>query len=852
MSARHWAAPYCDTCGPADRIPLCNNSITLPMPPRLITDWIVDYGQGPRSVSIPHAWRQEVDVRWEGPAIYRTTLEVPDRPCWLVFHGVSYAAKVFVNDELVAEHCGIWDAFSVPLLAFRLSPLALRVEVTKNGGATYPVRDVASGFLPFVFNTFGGIYKEVELVESEEDPMLEIWGMGGNAPERTERSRAEMRTERPRSLQATSPSPSPHPVLPSSLHATPGSSASQPPPPIASRQGEGVPECRVTVKGTKIFVDGKPFYLRAPLTWGWYPEFGHTNPDEETVRKEVRQMKSMGFNTCKFCLWVPHHRYFEILEEEGMFAWLELPLWDPTPDLEKQDAMFQELRRIVLEYRRHSNIIVWTCGCELSSNTSAEYRERLYEMVKELTGAALVKDNSGGSEMYGGDLREFGDFYDFHPYCDLPFYPLVLDSLMVGPRKKMPILLGEFNDYDVHRDLARLKRERPFWASSDPYLNDQGSRWDKPELPRIIDKSRFALHPRKNQSPWMQQSSFFKAHFMRKVVQESVESHDDIAGYVITGWRDTPIASSGFVDDWKRPRGQWEANTLNEERKHFLIAFRRPPWLNGGNRPGWIDTFNFFAGPVAFRIGVRSKRTSKRDLFWEISQRGQTVAYGTTEAHLAANHPTAIADIYWIASEPGNYGLLVQNGRFKSSWIINVFGQPQFSRCDGWRTEDPLGLLAGVGLPGGGHVVATGDSAALKASLEQGMRCVWLLHDVASRTSPFWREAALEFYEESPATQWLSYNWEALLAISPDRVIDIEALLQAVGKLEDLEVLINRIDTRTYREDPILIRARVGKGTLVATTLRPYGGLGIQPVGVMNNPAGAALLESLVKLAEEK
>src|SRR6185436_8241453 len=172
--------------------------------------------------------------------------------------------------------------------------------------------------------------------------------------------------------------------------------------------------CRVKVAGTKISVDGRPFYLRGVLTWGWYPELGHPNPSDEEIRREVGIAKKLGFNTIKFCLWVPSHRFLEILEEESMFAWMELPLWDPSPDEAKQEAMFEELRRIVLQYRRHDNIIVWTCGCELSSNTTAAFRERLYRMVKDLTEAALVKDNSGSSEMYGGDFREFGDFYDFH------------------------------------------------------------------------------------------------------------------------------------------------------------------------------------------------------------------------------------------------------------------------------------------------------------------------------------------------------------------------------------------------------------------------------------------------------
>src|SRR3712207_8007061 len=54
-----------------------------------------------------------------------------------------------------------------------------------------------------------------------------------------------------------------------------------------------------------------------------------------------------------------------------------------------------------------------------------------------------------------------------------------------GARKSMPILLGEFNDIDVHRDLPRLQSESPYWVSADPALNDQGVRWQDRKSTRL-------------------------------------------------------------------------------------------------------------------------------------------------------------------------------------------------------------------------------------------------------------------------------------------------------------------------------------------------------------------------------
>ncbi|MCH7944510.1 MAG: hypothetical protein IIC73_00630 [Armatimonadetes bacterium] len=379
-----------------------------------MTGWTVDYGEGPRAVVLPHAWRQDVPVTWEGPAVYRTSHKVEGDDEWLVFDGVSYRAEIFIDGKPAADHCGIWDAFAVPVGEHAGRTVEVTVEVTKNGGATYPVRDVLSGFIPYVFHTFGGIYGGVRAVRSESDPVE-------------------------RQLPA--------------------------------------PEPRITIDGHRLFLDGRPFFMRGVLSWGWYPDLGHTNPSDDEIRNEVRTAKRLGFNTIKFCLWVPRLRFFEILEEEGMLAWLELPLWNPTGDLQRMGAMEQEIGRIVRQNRHHRCIVVWTVGCELSSSTGHEFRQRLVEMVQRETGCPLVKDSSGGAEMYGGDLREYGTFDDFHPYCDTHFYPSVLEGLRSGPREMKPVLLGECNDFDVHRDLRALKELAPYWSSQDPRENDMGVRW---------------------------------------------------------------------------------------------------------------------------------------------------------------------------------------------------------------------------------------------------------------------------------------------------------------------------------------------------------------------------------------
>ena len=740
---------------------------------RAISNWSVDYSDGePHPVTLPHAWRHDVDVRWEGPAIYGTEIDVPSELSTLHFQGVSYEAVVTIDGSHALTHRGIWDSFEVDLEPWQGKRVKVEVAVIKNGGQRFPVKEVASGFLPFVFHTFGGIWGEVTIApKSEKKPL-------------------------------------PH------------------------------SENRVFVDDSRIFVDGAPFYVRGLLHWGWYPELGHHNAPEETIRREVQEAKRLGFNLIKFCLWAPPERYFEILREEGMEAWLELPLWDPTGDPDRLDEMAEELERIIRQYRSHANIILWTIGCELSHATPPEFRERMVDLVRALTGCPLVKDNSGGAEMYGGDLREFGYFEDFHPYCDTQFYPLVLDSLLPGPRPERPTLLGEFNDIDVHRDLNRLHDEMPYWASAMPELNDQGVRWQH-DLPAFLANNPMALGDEMDRHERLMASSREKAAFMRKRIQEWVRARDPISGYVITGFRDTPISTSGFFDDWGKPRfTHEECAAWNSEDCLFLIPSRRPPWVDGGNRAGWLDPHNQFTGQVFFRVGLHSESGADATLIWRIEDStGKVQARGVGKsAWIEQLRSRQIGEISWHCETPGEYRLIAEAGHTTNSWTF--FVESPLDAIN-FQLIDPRDLF---GVDGGeGDVQVQVDQ--LQAELGAANELIFL-ESIGTRPAPFWRESAYEFHPDAPFAE----QWDRLLAVSGDRVIDPTFIAENSPSGATIETLINRIDVRTYQESPVMMRVRSGGNTAICTTLRPYGGLGIQPSGLKRNAAGCALMTKMLDL----
>lgn len=777
----------------------------------VLSGWTVDYGDGPLPCTVPHAWCQDVPLAWEGPAVYRCSVFTPHGRQFLVFHGVSYQTRVFLDDAEVGVHEGIWDAFWFELAGDGRDH-QVKVEAVKNGGESFPVRSVASGFIPFVFHTFGGIFKPVELVASL--PACPMASLSGFRAEGTK-------------FYASGTNQTHIPSAKSQAEEW-----------LAKRVGEP------TLAASAEPDDGreKPTYLRGVLTWGWYPELGHLNPPENTIHKEIDIAKKLGFNLIKFCLWVPPHRYLELMHEKGLMAWIELPLWDPTDDTESQEKIVKEFERIVDQYRHHPNIALWTCGCELHATTTAAYRKQLYDLVKARTGG-LVKDNSGSAEMYGGDLREYGDFYDFHPYCDTHYYPEVLDSLQNGPRKKLPILLGEFNDIDVHRDLARIASESPYWVSQDAFLNDQGVRWQH-DLPALISENRFAQVPDENRHTSLIESSRRKSVFMRKIVQEAVRARDDIAGYVITGWRDTPISTAGVIDDWEQPRFRPEDfASWNRESSLFIIPSRRPPWVNGGNRSGWIDPYNWFEGRAFWKIGIHSEVELEGNLDWDILHfswngdrrpKGKVAQGAGLPLKINSLESTEIGEISWDTDEPGGYLLRTTFSGVTNTWPFWIV--PEFDSKIPLGVSDRRGLLADL-------APAQSARASIITDLEPIESGVAFLLDRGTSPMPFWRECAYEFLQGS-FWDYMGYReaWERLLPMSTDRALDMGAIHETWPDRE-WEVLMNRIDMRTYKEHPMLIRS----GNIFVTTLRPFGGLGNCPAGISRNPSGAEFLRKLMQ-----
>jgi hypothetical protein len=612
------------------------------------------------------------------------------------------------------------------------------------------------------------------------------------------------------------------------------------------------------------------------LSWGWYSDLLHCNPGQERIRAEFRMLKALGYNGVKLCLWIPPQEYFDLADELGMLLWVELPMWLPQPDAHFHQQVPIEYERIVRQVSGHPSVILYSLGCELNRAVGPELLQPLYTMVKQLAGDALVRDNSGSGEAYGGLLNEYADYYDYHFYSDIHFFRNLIDYFTPRWRPIQPWVFGEFCDLDTFRDTQQLidaNGNAPWWLSNDPAINPQGARWQF-DLP--FYRQRLLANGLWQRSAEFARLSNQHALLHRKWTIETVRSYREIGGYVITGAVDTPISTAGMCDDHGNLKFAADAfRAFNQDLVLTVGWDKRRDWVNGGDRAAYWDTWSYRAGStirphlIASHYGAAHGVAHVR---WSIAFAGEApfaANSGMTTLELAPGSVREVAVAEFTAPEVAaprcatlHAELTIGSEHTANSWPIWFFPAAPWLGLEHVGLADPRNLLAGIErlIPGLATIdqnsplanlpaiITTVWTATIDSYVKSGGRAVLLEQGqdqhgpIPTIELPFWREA-LRVIEPHPA--WGDFphdGWAGLqfFGCATDRAIDL-------GNHPDAIPILRRVDVRSMASHAYIAGQAYGQGHLIITTLRLHGGHGEQAGGIARNTAAAYLLTRLVR-----
>jgi hypothetical protein len=851
------------------------------------------------AVEIPSAWETAgVPKAYPGPVWFRkrfrvTGLGAPGAERTVLrFDGVSYYAGVWLNGRWVGSHRGIWDRFEVDVTdTVQEGENELVVEVQKPGG-WFPVAASTAGFIPYVTTTFGGIWQDVALVRtptayladlhvvpSLEDRAVHLRGVAvnvGAAPVSVV-VRAEVAGE-----TATEP-----------MHVAPGRRDLDLRIPVASGRhwspedpalteltatiapvdGEplGTPAVvrfgmrGVETTGTRLVLNGTPTYPRGLLNWCAYPDLFAPRPSRERIANEIRNAKALGYTMIKLCLVVPWEEYFDAADELGMLLWVELPLWLPKIDDEYRVGLPEEYARIVRRVRNHPSVVLYTLGCELDTEADAELLRHLYDVVKAESGGLPVRDNSGSAECYGGVELEFADFYDYHFYAEANQFADLVEHFYPPWRERKPLLFGEYCDSDTFRSVAEVRERQGsplWWTRPDPVDNPQGVRWDYNVTTNDDRLARFELPVSFDE---MKRRSYARSLEYRKDIIEQTRRHPDTSGYVITNLQDTPVTTSGMLDDFGTLKfSPDEFRRFNGETVLALATERRRIWRNGGDRRQFVDEWCVPAASELRRRVICSHSGATPldgELHWELSCDELPVAHGTLP--LSRLEPRTTRHVGTVAARlpevprPTRAELRIRAGdpvrpATENAWTFWVLPEPAppASRLRIW---DPRGALAGISrlrwtvdtidsldeaTPRENDVlIATMDDPRLHAGRLRDAPLLLILDGASGpgiEGAPFFREAVPVVLDHPivdglPHDGYAGIHWKG---VAPDRALH-DGLLAPV---------VSRFDARTFLTTHYLLAGETAGRRTVITTLRLAGGSGRQPAGPAANVLGRTLL----------
>jgi hypothetical protein len=425
-----------------------------------------------REITVPSCW-EEIELDYEGVAIYGTVFEVPaewdEKVVQLQFDAVNYIAEVWLNDFCVGRHEGGYGPFAFRVDEFLyageenflsvrvVGPIVTRDDLVidglgKNdaphwrgaivGGIWQSVRLVASDALmiedvfviPQLKDDTVRIQLSLDNTQTTHDVAeVEITVSYGEAlvaqvqkevPLQPGRNQAEWTLSIP-DVKYWSPD---EPHLYTATVRVLGSDEEQ--------VRFGMRE--MTIRGKEFVLNDEPIYIKAAFFEGLYPTKLAVPDTLEMARQEIQLAKEAGFNMIRPWRKPPPPAWLDLCDEMGMLVIGGLPiecmkLWPTvTPDMPRR--IEQEVRTAILRDRNRACIVQWEMFNEIWRKELKLLKHPMSMLARELDPSRLILDESGGfadgANIYLPYEVEPITFNDIHIYCGAPINDDTYDSFL--------------------------------------------------------------------------------------------------------------------------------------------------------------------------------------------------------------------------------------------------------------------------------------------------------------------------------------------------------------------------------------------------------------------------------------
>jgi hypothetical protein len=352
----------------------------------------------------------------------------------------------------------------------------------------------------------------------------------------------------------------------------------------------------IEARAGKLWLNGRPLYLRGALDQDYYPDLIYTPPSYEYIEQQFRQAKAMGLNCLRIHIKVADPRYYEAADRVGLLIWTELPNWVQLTAEAKARGR-KTIAGMLQRDWNHPSIIIWTIineawGTELATNPDHRtWLNQMFAWVKQLDPTRLVVDNSPCFP----NAHVNSDLDDFHYYAAMPDGMarwdewveamanraewLYAPEYQANGSSSAPLIVSEFGNWglpDIGPLLAHYGGE-PWWFET-------GWEWSGGDVyPHAVERRFDALYLQKvfgDYAGLARASQWAQFEALRYEI-ETMRLYPQITGYVITEWTDLHWECNGLLDMLRQPKVY--AGRLAEINADTMVIPRpaRRAWTGG-------------------------------------------------------------------------------------------------------------------------------------------------------------------------------------------------------------------------------------------------------------------------------
>ena len=208
---------------------------------------------------------------------------------------------------------------------------------------------------------------------------------------------------------------------------------------------------KIHLSGSRLFLNGRPLFMRFVLDQGYYPDGIYTAASEEALKKDILLAQAMGFTGARL-----HQKVFEPVflhwaDRLGYLVWGEYASWGiGLPYQEKTFPLLSsEWAEVINRDFNHPAIIGWCPLNETSRRQNPEVTGSLYRLTKKMDFTRPVIDTSGY-------VHVETDLYDCHNYTQ---------SVAEFTRIFQPLRHNRKAIWRNYPDFDAAYQGQPYWVS---------------------------------------------------------------------------------------------------------------------------------------------------------------------------------------------------------------------------------------------------------------------------------------------------------------------------------------------------------------------------------------------------